>query len=501
MKKGSFLEFFTQTRVEKFLSSNIFLAIIAFIVILFWTLKLSVAGLVIILSLFALSLVLSRSTLYSMPLFLCMFLNFNPDFTSLSGNEWIISFAAIPIIGLILHCIVYRPKLRIRGFGVAMLATTVPWVLQGLGRRIEYTVTDYFSTSFVWVAYLILALLGLFFLFTYVLYDSTIPDHGVNMADYMNKQLLLIAVIVFVQCFITLVKRVQADGFDHMIRMFATGNKEVFRLGWGGPNNISAYLSLTIPATAYLAFKSRKCSFILYLFTYLQYYLILLTFSRGPMIFVTIGLPFIVVYCFVKGDKLNRLSHGAALTVALFLLFFVIFAHEEEFAGLLKIMFEDRGLDDNGRFEIYADAINVFKKYPIFGGGMDVYFSLVEDAPWSCEISNFRVGIPYWFHSTIAQIVASFGVLGIVTYLYQYIVRYSLAFKGRKKPVIVALGFSMFLFELYGFIDTNFFSPVMYLTVMLMTLAIEKEERYVYTNFEKTTRGGAVVIIDAPKKE
>lgn len=500
MKKNSFLEFFTQTKLEKFLSSNIFLAIIAFIVVLFWALKLSVAGLVILLSLFALALVLSRSTLYSMPLFICMFFVFNPNFTSLSGNEWIISFAVIPIIGLILHCIIYKPKLRIRGFGIAMLATTIPWVLQGLGRRIKYTVTDYFDATFVWVAYLIVALLGLFFLFIYVLYDSTIVNKGFNMAEYMCKQLVLIGVIIFVQCVITIIRLVKGSGFDTFVNLLITGNKDIFKLGWGGPNNISAFLSLTIPATAYLALKGKKGATLLYLFTYIQYLLIMITFSRGPMIFVTIGLPFIIIYCFVKGDKRNRMRHGLALSIVLILVLIVLFGNTERFKAIFNIIINERGLDDNGRFEIYQDAWNTFKEYPIFGGGMDIYFTLVENPPWKSEIANFRVGIPYWFHSTIAQIVASFGVIGILTYLYQYIVRYSLVLKGRKKPVVVALGFAMFLFDLYGFIDTNFFSPLMYLTVMFMTLAIEKGERYQFIPFTKEKCNGAVIILDTPKK-
>ncbi len=499
MKKNVFLEFFTQNKLENFLSGNLFLAIIWFIVVFFWTIKQSVAGLVILLSLFALTLVLSRSTLYSMPLFISMFLVFNPNFSSLSGNEWIISFATIPVIGLILHCVIYKPKLKIRGFGLAMLATTVPWVLQGLGRRIKYTVTDYFNPTFVWVAYLIVALLGLFFLFIYVLYDSTIPDKGFNMAEYMTKQLVLIAGIVFAQCLIVVIRLVRANSFVYLIDLLATGNKEIFKLGWGGPNNISAYLSLTVPATAYLALKGKRSATPLYLFTYFQYYLIMITFSRGPMIFVTIGLPFIMVYCFIKGDKANRLRHVIALMAAVIFLLILIFGYTDKFKQIVDIMINQRGLDDNGRFDIYGEALKVFKEYPIFGGGMDVYFSLVDNAPWK-NIPYFRVGIPYWFHSTIAQIVGSFGVIGIVTYLYQYYARYSLVFKGKNKTVIMALGFSMILFDLYGFIDTNFFSPLMYLTVMFMTLAIEKEERYLYVPFKKSTYNGVKVIIDTPKK-
>lgn len=468
----------------RFLHSNWLYVLLTAITVIGWALDWTVPALVVLLLLFSLVLLVSRDTTPAIAVFLSIYFTFSPSYTTFAGNEWMIALLVIPVAAVIAHLCLYRPKLRVRGFGFAMMIVTIPWVLQGLGRRIADSIAAgsdaiHLPLSVVWVGYVITAGLGILYFLFYLFLDSTAFGEKGQLAETMCRTMVYTAVVITLQTVI------QVGGFLHAGKSVAdifVG--KMIDLGWGCQNNIAAYFSITLPITAYFAIKCQKTGWLYLLFALVQYAIILLTFSRGPMIFVTFALPFILLYVFVKSNNRQRIGHTVVLVVFMIgAAAFAYFKRNELLAILSRVV--DKGLSDSGRFNIYAGAWLTFKRNPLFGGGMDVYYytdAIKETmggfpASWAGQ-PYLRSGIVYWFHSTLCQIIANFGVVGIIAYLYQYLYRYTLMLRAPHNARRVATLAAMLLFEAYGLIDTCFFSPMMYLIIMLLTLGEDRADGY-----------------------
>ena len=82
----------------------------------------------------------------------------------------------------------------------------------------------------------------------------------------------------------------------------------------------------------------------------------------------------------------------------------------------------DRGFGTSGRDVLYKEAIELFKAHPLFGVGRG-YLG-----------PNYKlnsVGV-YWFHSTVLQVAATMGIVGLAAYAYYYYVRFAILFKNFK---------------------------------------------------------------------
>lgn len=468
----------------KFLYSPLYLAMIAFVVLLGWTFDQTIVVIGIMCGLFCFVAIASRDTTPLIPLIFGFYFSFTTEYGTLQGHEWMFFLILIPLSGIVAHCIFYRPRLRIRGFGIAMAFTTLPWVLQGLGRRIAYSIQSTLPAAYIWVSYLVVAGIGLLYLLFYLFFDATCSCKSGDLLSYMLRIMLFAAGIIVVQNIIN-VGRLMAAGKG----LYTIFVDKWIHLGWGIHNQVASFYSLTIPITFYFALKWKRWGFLALAFAFVQYALLLLTYARGPLVFVTLALPVMVVYLFVRSEPKARIGHGVVLAVAVAAVAAICVLKRAELADAIgKVL--DKGLGNNGRFAIYRDAWRTFLHYPVVGGGMDVYYytdALKEQLggvlPYG-ELANPRAGIMYHFHSTFFQIIAAFGILGLVAYLYQFLYRYAIVARGsRRSPAKLAVLAAMILFDLYGLIDTCFFSAVMHFVVMLLTLCIDKDEGYVPPRF------------------
>lgn len=179
--------------------------------------------------------------------------------------------------------------------------------------------------------------------------------------------------------------------------------KESIRTGWGIWNTMGCYLSMLIPIHFYLASCVKKYGFIFYGTGLISYLAIVLSLSRSSLLAGTfvIGISIIVCCFFGENKKVNRI-----ITAALFVLSIIgIILLWDKISNVLRDYLE-RGLDDNGRFEIYATGWKKFLSHPLFGCG---FYN-------SHHINEF--GLPFGYHNTIVQMIASCGIIGLVAYLY-----------------------------------------------------------------------------------
>ena len=189
------------------------------------------------------------------------------------------------------------------------------------------------------------------------------------------------------------------------------------------------------------------------------------TYSRGGTLFAVVTAPIVIIATVFKSK--NK-SESLIMTIILAIIALTAFALTfDKFKILVQGIFED-GLSSNSRYLLYKDALHQFAKHPIFGVGCGY------DGQ---DYENHVEGIVfYWFHSTIFQIIGSMGLVGILAYSWNYIIRAKLIFKNIRKDAFVLFVFlSLLGFELYSLIDTGTFVPLpMMMIVGILFAVLEK---------------------------
>lgn len=234
--------------------------------------------------------------------------------------------------------------------------------------------------------------------------------------------------------------------------------KESIRTGWGIWNTMGCYLSMLLPIHFYLASFTKKYGFVFYGTGLISYLAIILSLSRSSLLAGTLVLGISVIMCCFVGvnKKTNRI-----ITSVLFVL---------GIAGIILLWnkistilgdYLARGLDDNGRFEIYATGWKKFLSHPIFGCGFYNSHHINE------------VGLPFGYHNTIIQMMASCGIIGLVAYLFHRYQTIVLCFKQRS-----ARNFYLMLcicaLLITSLLDIHMFSLYPTLYYMLILITIEK---------------------------
>ena len=234
-------------------------------------------------------------------------------------------------------------------------------------------------------------------------------------------------------------------------------HNKTLNTGWAMTNSIATTLAITMPFAVYLATKKLPQIFIP--ITLVIYVGILFTFSRGNILFATILLPIMLVYGFLVSK--NKKAFGITCGICVVGLGLLAICLKDQLADWFSTA-TSMGFSDNGRFELWKYAWEDFKSNKIFGAGF--YGEDGVDLPGPLKK----------FHSTIMQIVASAGIVGLIGFTIHYVQRYKLMFT--KLSVFKAFSlFSLALYEAYGLIDINMLRFFQSALLVLIFVASEKE--------------------------
>jgi len=160
----------------------------------------------------------------------------------------------------------------------------------------------------------------------------------------------------------------------------------------------------------------------------------------------------------------NKIAVGFTISISLCIIIVLFALYGAKLLEIFKKILS-LGLDDNGRMEIYQNAIDTFKKFPLFGAGWDYRIGEMAHDGYS----------PYWYHNTVLQIMANMGITGLLFYTLFAFWRYSscLLTKNYRVPKLtIAAG--LILFELYGMVDVVFFGPTFFICMVIMSFVVEK---------------------------
>ncbi|MDE6060481.1 MAG: O-antigen ligase family protein [Clostridia bacterium] len=334
---------------------------------------------------------------------------------------------------------------RIKGFHVALIALIVPFALGGVGSPYEHPLA-------VLAAFALVLVMAVGYTFLYVTnYDD--EEKG-KLPEYMLKVLFVSGIVIALEMVVYFAKM---DSFDMLVD--AIKNKSV-NMGWAGANNVAPVLAMSIPASLYFCIKKSKLTPVYVLVALAEFALVLTTGCRGAILFTTIALPAMLFYVMAKTE--NKIAFGVTVSVAFAAAVVLVGLFGEELSKLITTVLS-KGLNNNGRFPLFKEAFEAFKKWPVFGAGWDYRLGEMANDSYT----------PYWYHCTIVQIMANMGLVGLITFAAFYFWRYRSMLVLRKNTAVLALLFAVGIFDASGMVDVNFFGPTFFVILLCASLAVD----------------------------
>lgn len=228
-------------------------------------------------------------------------------------------------------------------------------------------------------------------------------------------------------------------------------------------NSASEFIVILLPFLFFLAYK-EKHGFIYYIMAALSLIAIYFTLSRASLI---MGIPTFIIgtifLCFKGYNKtLFRILSFSYLAIIVGILIFVYASGHAE--GLFEF-FKTVGFNSRGRFKLWSELFEKFKKAPIFGVGFSTY---MQTNP---AIDQIFKGLA---HNTAIQILCSTGIVGTLLFLYHI---FEVAKLFVVKPTLnrVLLALVVLLFLGISLVDQIFFFPNFTVIYTLLLVFAEKE--------------------------
>lgn len=433
-------------RVRELMITGRYMMLLFTVTAVFAIFEWNVLGVLVLACIVGITLVICDDLLATFMPFMLVCLVASKCYNSYSIFIQYVPLGIVLIVCLILHFVLYRKKLSFKGsLTGSMLFVSVAVTLGGIG---FISKEEYFSG---------VSLFNIFALgFGMVLLYGIFYTHlNVRKSYSLIEKVTLIMVIS--GCFASLVT----------IAFYMVNINEVLEtrtllyMQWR--NNYSTFLMLCIPF-AFLRGNKQPYSIVL---GFVFYFCILLTGSRGGLVF---GAVEMLMCCalFILYDRRRRLTYISICVCIVFAL--LIFSSEFiSFFGstIDRLLSAINGVligeQQEVRYYQYMRGIGDFLKHPIFGTGIgymgnrDVYAG-----------ADFSIA---WYHCSPIQIAASFGIVGIAAYSYQFIRRMILLWK---KPTMfnMTVFLSYVSLELMSLVNPGIFSPIPYLLIVTMFFAI-----------------------------
>ena len=227
--------------------------------------------------------------------------------------------------------------------------------------------------------------------------------------------------------------------------------RENIYTGWGIHNNLGGMLAMMIPFAFYLATRYRKG----WLGTVVGSVFLLgviMSCSRNAILTGTaiyfVGIVLMLYYA--RNRKGNTIA--ALICISIASMAVILFSQQllRLFSTILSM-----GFDPNSRDSIYSKGLQLFQKYPVFGGS---FFAPPELSPWGWSVNEGFTGFfPARWHNTIVQLLASCGLVGLLCYLPHRIQVIALILRAHNKEKVF-IGASIMALLICSLFDCHLFN-------------------------------------------
>lgn len=428
-------------KLRNFFMSEIFMAVVCIMAALVTITKQEIYGAVIFVLIISFLLVICDDVIVTTLPFLllsCFAAKCKNSFDIFIGFWWIV-FIIVP--ALVFHFVYYRDK-KAYSMGKSFWAIFMVSIAVTLGGIGKISPQEYFA------GVSISNILGLGFgmLLAYFLMNGSFkPSDKYLFSDRFAKIMLVTAIF---GCFMIL---------HHYIINLETflARPRILQFQWR--NNLSTMLMLAMPFVFYMSVK--RTSYLV--LGFIVYGCILLSGSRGGMLFGGIELLICIVTLIVVDKRKRKIN----LVILAGIMIACVFAMSDAVFLLSKTFerFQSKG-ENRIRYGLYKRAIEDFKSNPITGRGIGYMGN--RDIHKSAKFALC------WYHSSVFQIIGSFGIIGIVAYVNQYINRLKIFLQNRKNFFNITVFISYIGIELMSLVNPGVFSPVPYLLIVTMYFII-----------------------------
>ena len=344
---------------------------------------------------------------------------------------WLIPPVAVLILS---HFFVYKTKFTRGSCFFGILATSLAVTLGGLG---IITAKEYFAP----VSLFYIFLLGFAMLIVHMYMNSSLKiREGYVFSEKFAKMMSAVIIMICICLAEEYLSRL-----DEL-----NGTFDILPFQWR--NNGSTMLMLTMPFAFYLSAKKFGWFFV----GMLAYVAIILTGSRGGMIFGLIELGICFTTMFIL-DKRHRPIIGAiffgCLIVAFLMRHFLIDIVSYTIQRLLN------PAENAIRLQLIPRGIEDFKSNLLFGRGIG-YMG-------NNDVHNNAEFTLCWYHCSPVQIIGSFGITGILAYGYLIYLRIRTLFKNPTFFNVMTF-ISYVALEMMSFVNPGIFVPFPYLFLVTM---------------------------------
>ncbi len=348
----------------------------------------------------------------------------------------------------LLHWIIYPPKRQIGRFFLPTLTVAIAITLGGL-------FSPYYLNNFQGASLYYVIALGIGMVMIYLVVENDLP-YRKDATDYFAKMMIGVGIMG--------IAMVVSYYFHHWETIVGSGPDRYFQ--WR--NNLSNNLLLSMPFAFYLAAKA-KFPLVYYLLGTVQFIILVVSFSRGGMIFGTLVFPLLVATLFIVRPKWS-LAFIVILGGVFTGLYFFAETYFAGFEATVASMIERVQISpDEARANLLRRAFENLRNYPLFGTGFGY-----TTAPYY----NPKPMSMYWYHTTIGQVVGSLGIVGIVAYTFQAIVR-TVTLIEKRILFNLFVAFSILGFGGYSMVNVGYFIPLPMVAVLTqMFILVERNNRY-----------------------
>lgn len=288
-------------------------------------------------------------------------------------------------------------------FKSGLLLIAVAFLCNGLFSR-EYTVKN-----LLYAFELIIALIAIF-----ILFYQTI-DWKKEYVNYLMHIFIVLVGVLILQFIFTLFLKErfgQFIGFAMKPGIVNWGIKKYdCYFGWGSANSFAGVLTMLLPAFYYFAY-TKKYGYWFYTASFIVILAIVLSQGRASILISSLFALTAMVFFSIKKTPYRKfywIFHALLIVCAGLIVIFLF----DKIKVILEEIFH-RGTSLSGRLGIWIGGLKNFWHYPIFGSG---FYAPLDITDSSIIYDKATTGLtPYFYHNIFIEIIARFGLIGIVAF-------------------------------------------------------------------------------------
>jgi len=417
--------------IQSFFKSIIYFLILSGFTFFIWINQLDFIGMSIFALVSFFILIFVKNSVHVLPFFFnMMFMISQTDWSLESIPIYLYVLPLLLIVGFIIHFFRFE-----RNRMVGQL--TLPLLLMFLAMVLSIFNTEIFNLNYVF--YLVI---GLFYLFIYFFFLKTL--HGDHL-KYLIRLFFVIGILIAGQVFFYYMQ------FDDIALALQSDRVD---LGWGISNFVATYLIICISAATYYV-KHKPYKIISSIIIAAEILMLMFTLSRGGFLAFVALSPLLLIYLY-HGQK-HKFIMTIYLLIIINLLVILFVLRTDYFMPLFDRFKALDFTEGNGRVDLWIQAYHKFKQNPLFGAGL---FARVEGDYFG------------FYHNTFMHTLASLGLLGLVSLLWQILVVVKVFLRQMNQEKTI-LFLALLGANLHGLVDNVYYMPQFMIIFFVLISAVE----------------------------